>query len=45
MAGCTGERHAAKDQRVVHLDPRTLQEIPPDEVAAFVARAQASWDD
>lgn len=44
-AGRTGGRHAAKDQRVVHLDPHTLQEIPPDEVAAFVARAQASWDD
>ena len=31
--------------RVVHLDPETMKEIPPAEVADFVARAQASWDE
>jgi hypothetical protein len=31
--------------RVVHLDPETMKEIPPSEVADFVARAQASWDE
>jgi|GEM_PF-4751711 len=35
----------ARDKRVVHLDPNTMEEIPPDEVQAFVARAQASWDE
>ena len=35
----------ARDMRTVHLDPETMQEIPPDEVAAFVARARASWDE
>jgi|GEM_PF-5098718 len=36
----TGDEH-----RVVHLDPETMKEIPPSEVAEFVARAQASWDE
>ena len=31
--------------RVVHLDPHTMDEIPPEEVDAFVRRAQASWDE
>lgn len=36
----TGDKH-----RVVHLDPATMEEIPPAEVASFIARAQASWDE
>ena len=34
-----------REMRTVHLDPNTMEEIPPDEVAAFVARARASWDE
>ncbi len=34
-----------QDGRVVHIDPETMKEIPPSEVADFVARAQASWDE
>ncbi len=31
--------------RVVHLDPTTMEEIPPSEVESFIARARASWDE
>jgi hypothetical protein len=30
---------------VVYLNPETLEEIPATEVDAFVAKAQASWDE
>ena len=30
---------------VVYLNPETLEEIPPAEVDAFIAKAQASWDE
>ena len=30
---------------VVYLNPDTLEEIPATEVDAFIAKAQASWDE
>ena len=36
----TGDAH-----RVIHLDPHTMEEIPPDEVDGFIKAAQASWDE
>ena len=30
---------------VVYLNPETLEEIPAAEVDAFIAKAQASWDE
>ena len=30
---------------VIYLNPETLEEIPATEVDAFIAKAQASWDE
>lgn len=34
-----------REDRVVYLDPLTLEEIPPDEVDAFIERAKRLLDE